>query len=100
MEIIELKINNKTLQAFKTILPGNEDKGEMYLVKGDRGYGMCAIMHDERVNKSGAVAFIVPAYTLDESLNEKISFVTDQAKALGIKVGMLGKEGYERLCSF
>ena len=98
MEIIKITIKDKRLLAFKTILPGNEDRGEMYLIKGDLGYAMCAIMNEERVNKSGAAAFVMPAYTLDQALDCKISFVTEEGKYLGIQVGMLARHGLYRLC--
>ncbi|MCH4887058.1 hypothetical protein EZV73_05730 [Acidaminobacter sp. JC074] len=98
MEIEEIRIHNKKLLAFKTILPGNEDKGEMYLIKGDLGYAMCAIMNEERVNKSGAAAFVMPAFTLEEALDCEISFVTDKGKSMGITKGMVARDGLYLLC--
>lgn len=98
VEIIDVQIRDKTLKAFRTILPGNEDRGEMYLFKGELGYAMCAIMHESRVNDSGACAFVIPAYTIEEALESEITFVTEKATLIGINVGMKGKEGLYKLC--
>lgn len=66
-------------------------------VKGSKGVGGCSYLNIDTFERFGEACAILPAGDFDKMLDAKVSAVTTQAKALGIEVGMSGREALELL---
>ena len=69
----------------------------LLIVKGSKGVAGCAYLNIDTFERFGEACAIIPAGDLDKMLGAKVSAVTSQAKALGIEVGMSGREALELL---
>jgi len=66
-------------------------------VKGSKGVAGCIYLNVDTFERFGEACAIIPAGSFDKMLDAKVSAVTSQAKALGIEVGMPGREALELL---
>ena len=66
-------------------------------VKGSKGVAGCIYLNVDTFERFGEACVIIPAGDFDKMLDAKVSAVTSQAKALGIEVGMSGREALELL---
>ena len=66
-------------------------------VKGSKGVAGCIYLNVDTFERFGEACAIIPAGNFDKMLDAKVSAVTSQAKALGIEVGMPGREALELL---
>ncbi len=66
-------------------------------VKGSKGVAGCVYLNVDTFERFGEACAIIPAGSFDKMLDAKVSAVTSQAKALGIEVGMSGREALELL---
>jgi uncharacterized protein YunC (DUF1805 family) len=66
-------------------------------VKGSKGVAGCAYLNIDAFERFGEACAIIPAGDFDKMLDAKVSAVTSEAKALGIEVGMSGREALELL---
>ena len=69
----------------------------LLIVKGSKGSAGCAYLNIDTFERFGEACAIIPAGDFDKMLGAKVSAVTSQAKALGIEVGMSGREALELL---
>jgi len=69
----------------------------LLIARGSRGVAGCAYLNIDTFERFGEACAIIPAGNLDKMLDAKVSAVTSQAKALGIEVGMSGREALELL---
>jgi uncharacterized protein YunC (DUF1805 family) len=65
--------------------------------KGSKGSAACAYLNIDTFERFGEACAIIPAGNFDKMLDAKVSAVTSEAKALGIEVGMSGREALELL---
>jgi uncharacterized protein YunC (DUF1805 family) len=69
----------------------------LLIVKGSKGSAGCAYLDIDTFERFDEACAIIPAGDFDKMLNAKVSAVTSQAEALGIEVGMSGREALEML---
>ena len=69
----------------------------LLIVKGSKGFVGCTYLNIDTFERFGEVCAIIPAGDFDKMLDAKVSAVTSHAKALGIEVGMSGRETLELL---
>ena len=69
----------------------------LLIVKGSKGSAGCAYLNIDTFERFGEVCAIIPAGNFDKMLDAKVSAVTSEAKVLGLKVGMSGREALELL---
>ena len=69
----------------------------LLIVKGSKGLAGCTYLNIDTFERCGEACVIIPAGDFDKMLGAKVSAVTSRAKALGIEVGMSGREALERL---
>jgi uncharacterized protein YunC (DUF1805 family) len=66
-------------------------------VKGSKGVAGCSYLSVDTFERFDEACAIIPAGDFDKMLGAKVSAVTTQAKALGIEVGMSGRDALELL---
>jgi uncharacterized protein YunC (DUF1805 family) len=69
----------------------------LLIVKGSKGLAGCTYLNIDTFERFGEACAIIPAGDFDKMLDAKVSAVTSHAKALGIEVGMSGREALELL---
>jgi len=69
----------------------------LLIVKGSKGVAGCSYLNVDTFERFGEACAIIPAGDFDKMLDAKVSAVTSEAKALGIEVGMSGREALELL---
>ena len=69
----------------------------LLVVKGSRGVVACPYLNIESFAKTGEACAIVPARNTDGMPDSQVTAVTPAAEALGITVGMSGREALERI---
>ena len=69
----------------------------LLIVKGSKGLAGCTYLNIDTFERFGEAFAIIPAGDFDKMLDAKVSAVTSQAKALGIEVGMSGRDALELL---
>ncbi len=89
-----MEIKGAKLSCLKVDLP----KAPLVLIIAPKGYLMCGYLNIDTAEKLGQAAAIVRGVdNAEEIMNGKVSALTSQAKKLGIREGMLGKEAIERM---
>ena len=66
-------------------------------VRGSKGVAGCSYLNIDTFERFGEACAIIPAGDFDKMLDAKVSAVTSEAKAIGIEVGMSGREALELL---
>ena len=69
----------------------------LLIVRGSKGVAGCIYLNVKTFERFGEACAIIPAGDFDKMLDAKVSAVTSEAKALGIEVGMSGREALELL---
>jgi uncharacterized protein YunC (DUF1805 family) len=69
----------------------------LLIVKGSKGVAGCTYLNIDTFERSGEACVIIPAADFEGMLGAKVTAATPQAKALGIEVGMPGREALELL---
>ena len=69
----------------------------LLIVKGSKGVAGCSYLNIDTFERFGEACAIIPAGDFDKMLDAKVTAVTSQAKALGVDVGMPGREALELL---
>ena len=69
----------------------------LLIVKGSKGSAGCAYLNIDTFERFGEACAIIPAGDFDKMFDAKLSAVTSRAKALGIEVGMSGRDALELL---
>jgi len=70
----------------------------LILVKAKRGYVMCGYLNINAANKLGDIAGRVTGVkSFEDVLNAEILEVSDNAKKVGLKVGMKGRDFLNKL---
>jgi uncharacterized protein YunC (DUF1805 family) len=70
---------------------------KLLVVKGSKGVIGCPYLNVASFEKFGEACAIIPAVDTAGMLDSKVTAVTTKAKALGIKVGMPGREALEKI---
>ena len=70
---------------------------KLLVVKGSRGVIGCPYLNIASLEKFGETCAIIPAVDIDGMLESKVTAVTPKAAALGIEVGMPGREALDRI---
>ncbi|MDI6820186.1 MAG: DUF1805 domain-containing protein [Candidatus Hodarchaeaceae archaeon] len=84
-----VKIDGKEAFGLKVELPG----APMLLLVAPRGYVMCGYLNIETAERLGQVAAVVTGVkSFEDVLGAEVARVTAQARRLGVKEGMLGRE--------
>jgi len=74
------------------------DNAPLILVKAKRGYVMCGYLNINAANKLGDIAGRVTGVkSFEDVLNAEILEISDNAKKIGLTVGMKGKEFLNKL---
>ena len=69
----------------------------LLVVKGSKGLAGCTYLNVDTFERTGEPCVILPAADFDGMLDAKVTAATSQAKSLGIKVGMPGRQALELL---
>lgn len=69
----------------------------LLIVKGSKGVAGCSYLNIDTFERFSEACAIIPAGDFDKMLDAKVTAVTSQAKALGVDVGMPGREALELL---
>lgn len=69
----------------------------LLVVKGSKGVAGCTYLNVDTFERTGEPCVIIPAADFDGMLDAKVSAATSQAEALGIEVGMPGREALDLL---
>ena len=69
----------------------------LLIVKGSKGLAGCTYLNIDTFERLGEACAIIPAGDFDKMLDATVSAVTSKAKALGIEVGMSGRDALELL---
>lgn len=72
-------------------------KQKLLVVKGSKGIVACPYVDIAMFIRTQEALAIVPARDIDGMPNSKVKAVTPAAQALGIEVGMSGREALERI---
>ena len=70
---------------------------KLLVVKGSKGVIGCPYLNVGSFEKFGEACAIIPAKDTAGMLNSKVTAVTPKAKALGIEVGMPGREAFDKI---
>ncbi|MEM3406063.1 MAG: DUF1805 domain-containing protein [Nitrososphaerota archaeon] len=99
--MIEIKLLNVKLGTVLGIRIGNPEAPEkpaIIVLIAKKGLLVCGNFDINELDKRGLTAAKVVGLTkIEDALQLKVVSVTSRAKALGINVGMLGKEALERM---
>lgn len=87
-----IKIDGKKAFGIKVELPG----APLLLLVVPNGYVMCGYLNVETAERLGQVAAVVTGVkSFEDVLNARVARATTQARRLGIKEGMPGREALE-----
>jgi uncharacterized protein YunC (DUF1805 family) len=90
IELVEVKVDGKVAIGIKVQMP---DAPPLIVIRGEKGVVFCGYLNPESAEKLSLSAVIVRGVnTVDEALAKPISYYTKKAEALGVKVGMSGRE--------
>lgn len=98
MTIVDtIKIGTTTAEG--TLVPSlaGEGHASLIVIRCAKGFLMCGYLSLEKAEQLGDVAVRVAGASFDEVLANKITGMTPQAAALGVKEGMTGREAAELL---
>ena len=70
---------------------------KLLVVKGTKGVVGCPYLNIASFEKFGEACAIIPAVDTAGMLKSKVTAVTTKAKALGIHVGMSGREALDKI---
>ena len=70
---------------------------KLLVVKGSKGVIGCPYLNVASFEKFGEACAIIPAVDTAGMLNSKVTAVTPKAQALGIEVGMPGREALDKI---
>ena len=89
MTTIQIEIDGKKVTGVTVALPG----APLVLVHGSKGFVMCGYLNVAAAEKLGVAAAMVRGVkTVDDLLQAKVESVSSAATALGVSVGMTGRE--------
>lgn len=92
INISTVENNNVNSVGLSITLPSGESHPQMLMILCKKGYVMCGYLNMEASNKFEDVAVIISGNNFEELLNNPVKAVSEKAKALGINVGMIGKD--------
>jgi uncharacterized protein YunC (DUF1805 family) len=97
----ENRMNKKIIELDKGQVEGfriDLDNAPLILVKAKRGYVMCGYLNINAANKLGDIAGRVTGVkSFEDVLNAEIVEISDNAKKIGLTVGMKGKDFLNKL---
>ncbi len=94
MEIEKIRLERGSAIGLRIFL----GKAPLILIKADKGYLMCGYLNIASAEKLGDAAAVVKGVrTFNDMLNGTVVELTSAAEALGIKMGMKGREALERM---
>jgi uncharacterized protein YunC (DUF1805 family) len=70
---------------------------KLLVVKGQKGVIGCPYLDVEMFARAGEACAIIPAIDTAGMLLAKVTAVTPKARALGIEIGMSGREAFDRI---
>ncbi|MDP6460085.1 MAG: DUF1805 domain-containing protein [Candidatus Hydrothermarchaeota archaeon] len=93
--IVELiKLNNGVAAGIKLSM----SKAPLLLVKAEKGFIMCGYLNIATANSLGDVAAKVTGVSsFEDVLEAEVVEVTEEARKLGIKEGIRGREALEKM---
>lgn len=87
-------IDGKKVQGIEIPLPG----APLIVARGARGFVMCGYLDLQTADKVNAAAAVVRGVSsVDELLNKPVVGVSAAATALGVKLGMTGRDALSLL---
>ena len=90
----KLNLNGRTFEACKIDLYGSK----LMLIKGGKGFLACGYINLQTAEKLGHAAAIVRGVaSFDDMLNANVCELSEEAKKLGLKTGISGREALEIL---
>lgn len=72
-------------------------KEKLLIVKGSKGIAACSYLNVETFDVTDEACAIVPAADFDAMLDSRVTAVSNEARELGIFVGMSGREALKRI---
>ena len=94
MEVEHIQLKNGSALGIKIEMK----TAPLLLIKTSKGFVMCGYLNIEAAEKMNDTAAKVSGVkTFDDVLNAKVNALTTNAKALGIKEGMTGREALEHM---
>ena len=72
-------------------------KEKLLIVKGSKGIVACSYLNVETFHATEEACAIVPAADFDAMLDSRVTAVSNEARELGIFVGMSGREALKRI---
>jgi len=95
IEVSPISIEDKTAVGLRAELPNSPP---LVMIIGQRGIVACGFINIDAAEKFNVAAAMVSGVkTFDDVLNAKVKAATSKAQALGVKVGMKGKEAIRLL---
>jgi len=70
---------------------------KLLVVKGSRGVVGCPYLDIDTFERLDEACALIPAADIDGMLDSKVTAVTPRARALGIEIGMSGREALDRI---
>jgi len=97
MHVEHIELEKGTAEGFRIDLP----KAPLLLIRAGSGFVMCGYLNIQSANKLGVLAARVTGVkTFDELMNAPVVEISNEAKALGITEGMLGREALEKMFDY
>jgi uncharacterized protein YunC (DUF1805 family) len=96
IEVTPIQVNDKTATGLKVDLP--ESPAPLIMIIGSKGLVCCGFINMGAAERLGVAAAMVSGVkTFDDVLNAEVKAATTKAQALGIKVGIRGKDALKLL---
>lgn len=93
MQSRDISFGEKKATGLEMDLPN----ARLVLASGKRGFVMCGYLNLEAAeNLKDAAAVVTGVKTIDELLEKKVVRVSSQAKRLGVRIGMSGREALKK----
>ena len=89
--------NNVNNVGLSITLPSGENHPSMLMIMCKKGYVMCGYLNMQASDKFEDVAVIISGNSFEDLLNAPVKAVSKKAEAMGIAVGMLGKDAVDIL---
>ncbi len=95
IEVQESEIDGKKFHCIRVDLPTSP----LVAVFGKKGYIMCGYLNLETAERLGQAAVIMTGVkSFGDILDGNVSAMTNQAKKLGVKEGISGREAIKMIC--
>ena len=94
IEVTPIQVSDKTATGLKVDLP--ESPAPLLMIIGSKGLVCCGFINMDAAERlSVAAAMVSGVKTFNDVLNAEVKAATTKAQALGVKVGVKGKDALQ-----